>query len=72
MLLLNEGCIDSMVKKNLGIYWSEIGVENIFDFPQSTYYRWEQINNLVWQEVKILKKQRKHEEIEKKKYMLSI
>lgn len=61
-----------MVKKNLGIYWSEIGVENIFDFPQSTYYRWEQINNLVWQEVKILKKQRKHEEIEKKKYMLSI
>ncbi len=28
---------------NLNLYWSEIGVENIFSFPQSTYYRWEKI-----------------------------
>ena len=34
---------------NLNTYWSEIGVENIFDFPQATYYRCEKINNLVWQ-----------------------
>ncbi|KKL79647.1 hypothetical protein LCGC14_2012740, partial [marine sediment metagenome] len=52
---------------NLNTYWSEIGVENIFDFPQATYYRWEKINNMVWQKAKELKKQRRHEEIEKER-----
>ncbi len=51
------------------IYWSEIGVdaEEIFEYPQSIYYRIEQINKMVWQKVKILIKQRKHEEIERER-----
>ncbi len=49
------------------IYWIEIGVESIFDFPQSTYHRYELINNLVWEKVRILKRQRKHEENEKER-----
>lgn len=49
------------------IYWSEIGVEEIFEFPQATYRRYELINNLVWQKVKVLMKQKKHEEIEKER-----
>ncbi len=57
---------------NLNIYWNEIGVSidgynSVYDFPQSTQYRIEQIDNLVWQKVKILKKQRKHEETEKER-----
>ena len=52
---------------NLNLYWSEIGVENIFNFPQSTYYRWEKINNMVWQRTKMLKNQRKHEKIERER-----
>jgi len=52
---------------NLGLYWSEIGVEDIFSFPQSTYYRWEKINNMVWQRTKMLKNQRKHEKIERER-----
>ncbi len=52
---------------NLGIYWSELGVDNIFDFPQATYHRCERIDNMVWQKVKLLKKQRKHEEVEKER-----
>jgi len=52
---------------SLGIYWSELGVENIFSFPQTTFKRWEKINNDVCQKVKELKKQRRHEEIEKER-----
>ena len=52
---------------NLGLYWSEIGVEDIFSFPQSAYYRWEKINNMVWQRTKMLKNQRKHEKIERER-----
>lgn len=52
---------------NLDLYWSEIGVEDIFNFPQSAYYRWEKINNMVWQRTKMLKNQRKHEKIERER-----
>lgn len=52
---------------NLNLYWSEIGVEDIFNFPQSAYYRWEKINNMVWQRTKMLKNQRKHEKIERER-----
>ena len=52
---------------NLGLYWSEIGVEDIFSFPQSTYYRWEKINIMVWQRTKMLKKRRRHEKIERER-----
>ncbi len=53
-------------------YWNEIGVgieEHTFEsvFPPSTYYRIEEINDLVRQKIKILKKQRKHEETEKER-----
>ncbi len=28
---------------NTHIFWSENGVENVFEYPQSFYYRWEKI-----------------------------
>ncbi len=54
------------------IYWNEIGVdleEHMLEdvFPISTYYRIEEINDLIRQKIKILKKQRKHEETEKER-----
>jgi hypothetical protein len=54
---------------SLGVYWSELGlgVEDISNFPKTVYYRWEKINNMVWQRVKELKKQRRHEAIEKER-----
>lgn len=52
---------------NLSVYYSEIGIEDFLRLPSSTHHRLEKIGNLVWQKVKILKKQRRHEETEKER-----
>ena len=52
---------------NLHPYYGEIGIEDFFNLPQATQKRLEKIGNMVWQKVKELKKQRKHERIEKER-----
>lgn len=52
---------------NLSIYYEEIGIEDFLKLPSSAHQRLNKIGNLVWQKVKVLKKQRKHEKIEKER-----
>ncbi len=48
-------------------YYSAIGIEDFLKLPQTTHKRLDKIGNMVWQKVKELKKQRKHERIEKER-----
>ncbi len=48
-------------------YYSAIGIEDFLSLPQATHKRLDKIGNMVWQKVKELKKQRKHERIEKER-----
>lgn len=52
---------------NLHMYYRDIGIEDFLRLPQATHERLEKIGNMVWQKVKELKKQRKHERIEKER-----
>lgn len=52
---------------NLHTYYSDIGIEDFLKLPEATHERLEKIGNMVWQKVKELKKQRKHERIEKER-----
>lgn len=52
---------------NLHMYYRDIGIEDFLKLPQATHERLEKIGNMVWQKVKELKKQRKHERIEKER-----
>ena len=52
---------------NLHMYYRDIGIEDFLKLPQATHERLEKIGNMVWQKVKELKKQRKHELIEKER-----
>ncbi len=52
---------------NLHMYYRDIGIEDFLGLPQATHERLEKIGNMVWQKVKELKKQRKHERIEKER-----
>jgi len=52
---------------NLHMYYRDIGIEDFLKLPQTTHERLEKIGNMVWQKVKELKKQRKHERIEKER-----
>ena len=52
---------------NLSIYYEEIGIGDIFMLPPSARQRIQKIFNMVWQKVKELKNQRKHERIERER-----
>jgi len=52
---------------NLHTYYSDVGIEDFLKLPEATHERLEKIGNMVWQKVKELKKQRKHERIEKER-----
>ena len=52
---------------NLHMYYRDIGIEDFLRLPQATHERLGKIGNIVWQKVKELKKQRKHERIEKER-----
>ena len=52
---------------NLHMYYRDIGIEDFLKLPQATHERLEKVGNMVWQKVKELKKQRKHERIEKER-----
>ena len=52
---------------NLHMYYRDIGIEDFLRLPQATHERLEKIGNMVWQKVKELKKQRKHERMEKER-----
>ncbi len=52
---------------NLHPYYRDIGIEDFLKLPLATHERLEKIGNMVWQKVKELKKQRKHERIEKER-----
>ena len=52
---------------NLHMFYRDIGIEDFLKLPQATHERLEKIGNMVWQKVKELKKQRKHERIEKER-----
>jgi len=57
---------------NLSIYYEEIGIEDIFKLPSSAHQRLHKIANIVWQKVKVLKNQRKHERIERERRIFQI
>ncbi|MBN1215514.1 MAG: hypothetical protein JXA99_08715 [Candidatus Lokiarchaeota archaeon] len=67
MIFNNITQLDNLSSINFNIFWNENGVESIFEFPESTYYRIENINNMVWQKIKALKQQRRLEEDEKER-----
>ena len=52
---------------DVSLFWNENGVEDVFDYPQTFYYRWERINNMAFQKIKVLKQQRKHEKEEQER-----
>lgn len=51
----------------LSIYYEEIGIVDFLKLPSSAHQRLDKIGNMVWQKVKVLRNQRKHERIEKER-----
>ncbi|MFX1477961.1 MAG: hypothetical protein ACFFCI_07495, partial [Promethearchaeota archaeon] len=50
---------------NLSLYYEEIGIIDFLKLPLSTHQRLNKIGDIVWQKVKLLRNQRKHERIER-------
>ena len=67
MLYVKVKTQEDLSSINLHMYYRDIGIEDFLKLPQATHERLEKIGNMVWQKVKELKKQRKHERMEKER-----